>query len=143
MLDAVLPAAHGEHMRDGAGCRTVGVARRKAELDAVISQDRVDRVGNGRDQSDEEARCRDPVGAPDQLHEGEFAGPINGDEQMELALGGLNLGDVDREKADRTGLEPLLRLLVALDLRQPADAMALKAAIAGMTASGSGSSPSA
>lgn len=30
MLDAILPAAHREHMRDVAGCRTVGVARRQS-----------------------------------------------------------------------------------------------------------------
>jgi hypothetical protein len=64
-----------------------------------------------------------------QLHEGEFPFPINGHEQVELALGGLNLGDVDMEEADRVGLEPLLQLLVALDLRQSTDAVTLKASM--------------
>lgn len=54
MLDPIVPTAHREHMRDVAGCRTVGVARRKAELDAVIGQDRVNLVGNGGDQGDKE-----------------------------------------------------------------------------------------
>lgn len=35
-------------------------------------------------------------------------------------------GFIHMEKADRVGLEPLLRLLVALDLRQSADAVTLK-----------------
>lgn len=117
MLDAVFPTAHREHMRDVAGCRAVGVARRKAELDAVVGQDRMDLVGNGCDQGDEEARGRHPIGALDQLHEGEFSRPVDGDEQMEFALGGLDLGDIDVEEADRVGLESLLRFLVALDLR--------------------------
>ena len=116
-------------MRDVAGGRAVGVAWPKAELDAVVGQDGVDLVGNGGDQSDEEGRGRHPVGAVDPLHEGELAGPVDGDEQMELALRRLKLGDVDVEEADRIGLELLLRLPVALDRRQPADAMALKAAM--------------
>jgi hypothetical protein len=51
------------------------------------------------------------------LHEGEFARPVNGDEQIEFPLGRLDLGDVNEEEADRIGLEPLLWLLVALDIR--------------------------
>jgi hypothetical protein len=43
----------------------------------------------------------------------------------------LNLCHVDMEEADWMGLEPLRRLLFALDLRQPADAMVLKAAMQG------------
>lgn len=128
MLDAIVAAAHREHMCDVASCRAFGAARRKAELNAVIGQNRVDLVGNGSDQGDEEGPSRHPVGALDQLHEGELARPIDGHEQVELALGGLNLGEVDMEEADRVGLGPFLRLLVALDLRQAADVVPLKAA---------------
>ena len=49
--------------------------------------------------------------------------------QVELAFCGLHFGDVDVEEADRIGLELLLRGLVALDLRQPADPMALQTAM--------------
>ena len=45
---------------------------------------------------------------------------------MQLALLGPHLGDVDVEVADRVGLELLLGRLVAFDLRQPADVVALK-----------------
>ena len=72
---------------------------------------------------------RSPPGLLDQLHDGEFARAINGDIEIELALGGLDLGDIDVEIADRIGLEPLLGGLVALDLRQPRDAVTRQAAM--------------
>ena len=50
MLDPVLPATHIEHVGDEAGGRAAGVSRRKAELDAIVGQHRVDAVGNGLDQ---------------------------------------------------------------------------------------------
>ena len=54
VLDAVLPAAHGEHVGH-VSCRgPVGVARRITELDAVVGQDRMDLVGNSSDQGDQE-----------------------------------------------------------------------------------------
>jgi hypothetical protein len=46
------------------------------------------------------------------MHEGEFAGAIIGDIEVGLALGGLNLGEVDMKTADRIGLEFSLRGLV-------------------------------
>ena len=64
-----------------------------------------------------------------QLCVGKLGGAVDGDEEIELALGGLHLGDVDVEVADRIGLELLANQLVAFDLRQTADPMALQAAI--------------
>jgi hypothetical protein len=52
-----------------------------------------------------------------------------GDIEVKFALGGLNLGDIDMEVADRIGLERLLGRLIAFDLCQAADAMSLKAAV--------------
>ena len=40
-----------------------------------------------------------------QFDEGELRRPIDGDDEIELALSGSNLGEVDRETADRIGLE--------------------------------------
>ena len=48
---------------------------------------------------------------------------------MELAFLGPDLGDVDVEVADRIGLELLLRRLVAFDIGQAADAVALQTAV--------------
>ena len=120
VLDAVLAAAHGEHVCDEAGGGPVGVARREAELDAVVGEHRVDAVRHGLDQGDEEGRRGDAGGALDQLDKGELAGAIDGDEQVELAFRGLRLGDVDVEEADRVALEGLLGRLVAVDGRRSA-----------------------
>src|SRR5271167_2373550 len=46
VLDAIFPAAHVEHVSDIAPSGTVRVSRRESELDAVISQDRMDFVRN-------------------------------------------------------------------------------------------------
>ena len=40
-----------------------------------------------------------------------------------------SLGEINVEEADRIGLEPLLWLLVALDIRQPPDPMPLQTAV--------------
>jgi hypothetical protein len=48
------------------------------------------------------------------LDEGEFAHPIDSDEHVELAFGGLHLGDIDMEEADRIALELGLGSLLAL-----------------------------
>ena len=66
-----------------------------------------------------------------QLNEGELAGATDGDEHVEPAFGGPHLGEIDVKDADRMALEPLLRLLVALDFRKAADAMPLQTAMQG------------
>ena len=118
MFDAILPAAHIEHMRHVSCRRAVRVARRESELDAIVGENGVDLVGDSRDQSFEEGRGRGPSRLLDQLHEGELAGAIDGDIEIELAFGGLDLGDVDMEIADRISLELFLRRLARL--RPPA-----------------------
>ena len=50
VLDAVLAAAHVEHVGHVSGCWAIGVARRKRELDAVVGENGVDFVGDGFDQ---------------------------------------------------------------------------------------------
>ena len=64
-----------------------------------------------------------------QFDEGELRGAVDGDEHVQLALLGPHLGDVDVEVADRIGLELLLRRLVAFDIGQAADAVALQTAV--------------
>src|SRR3712207_6828398 len=66
----------------------------------------------------------DPARGPFvQLGEGELAGPVDGDEQVQLALLGADLGDVEVEVADRVDLEALLSGGTALRLGQPGDAV--------------------
>ena len=57
VLDPVLFAAHVEHVCDEGCGRAVGVARREGELDAIVSEDGVDLVGNRLDQRDEEGEA--------------------------------------------------------------------------------------
>ena len=63
------------------------------------------------------------------MDEGELAGAIYRDVELELAFGSTDLGDIDVKIADRIDLEFLLRFFVADDLRQPADAMSLQSAM--------------
>ena len=64
-----------------------------------------------------------------QLGEGELGCPVHGDEQVELALVGPDLGNIDVEVADGIALERLFGGLVAGDLGQAADAVALQTAV--------------
>ena len=71
------------------------------------------------------------VGLLHQPSEGVLGGAVHSHEEVELALLGADLGDVDVEVADRIGLEGLLGRLVAGDLGQAADAVALQATVQG------------
>jgi hypothetical protein len=66
-----------------------------------------------------------------QFDEGELRGPIDCNDEIELALSGSDLGDVDMEIADRIDLELALGRGFAFDLGQPRDPMALQAAMQG------------
>lgn len=124
MLDAVFVADPIEDVMEG-----VFVACLIGELDAVIGQHRMDRIGDGRDQVAQELGSDHLACFPMQFDKGELAGSVDCHEQTQLAFGGLNLGDVDVEVADRVGFELSLRFLVAGHLRQPADPVALQAAV--------------
>jgi DNA invertase Pin-like site-specific DNA recombinase len=84
----------------------------------------VDPVGHGRDEGGQKGRGGDTVRLVDQLDEGELAGAVDGDEEVELAFRGLYLGGVDVEEPDWIGFEGLLCRLVALDVGQSSDAVA-------------------
>jgi hypothetical protein len=64
-----------------------------------------------------------------QFNEGELRRPIDRDDEIELALSGSDLGDIDMEIADWIGLELALGRSSAFDLRQAGDSMTLKAAM--------------
>jgi len=78
----------------------------------------VDLVGHGLKHVLQELPCGAPVGLLDELGHRELACSVNADEEIELALGGLHLGDVDVEKADRVALELLPFRLVTGHVRQ-------------------------
>ena len=65
------------------------------------------------------------------VHENELRCPVNRHKKVEFSFLAANLGDVDVEATYRIGLELLLSRLVALDLGQPTDAVALETAMQG------------
>ena len=85
---------------------------------AIVGQHGVDLVGHGRDQVAQEVPGNASGGLLVELDEGELRGPVDPNEQIELALLGADLGDVDVKVADRIGLELAPVGLVTLDLRQ-------------------------
>jgi hypothetical protein len=60
-----------------------------------------------------------------QLDKGELTGAVDGHEQVEPALLGMHLGDVDMEEADRVGFEAGALGLVPVRVRQASDPVAL------------------
>jgi hypothetical protein len=124
VIDAVLVADPVKDMVEG--IFMPGVV---GELDAIISEYGVDGVGHGCDQIAQELSRDDLAGLLMQFDEREIARPVDRHEQAQLALGSLHLRDVDVEVADRVGLELALGCFVASDFGQPADTMALEAAV--------------
>ena len=129
MLDAIFATAHGEHVRSEFGGRAICISGWQAKLNAVIGQNGMNFIGHGGNARDEKGRRRDAVCLLFQLDEGKFAGSVDGDEEIQLSLGGLHFGDIDVEEADRVALELLLGWLNAFDVGQPRDAMALQTAM--------------
>ena len=104
----------------------VPVARLLGELDAIVGQDGVNAIGHGFEWVFQELPRCPSISLADELAGCELAGAVDTDEQVELALGGLHLGDVHVEEADRVALEALAFWLVALDVRQTGDAVPLE-----------------
>ena len=76
-----------------------------------------------------------------QFHEGELGGAVpsrafsmpcqamDGDEEVKFAFSRLNLSNINVEVAERVGLELLLRGLVAVNLGEARDVMALQTTV--------------
>ena len=77
----------------------------RGEVGCVVGEDGMDLVRDDGDQAAQEV----PGGAARhllmQLDEGELRRSVDGDDEVELALRGSNLGEVDMKIADRIGLE--------------------------------------
>jgi hypothetical protein len=83
-------------------------AGRISDVRAVIRQNGVDLVWNCVSQIAKEV-CRDPAcRLAVKLNKRELRRPIDGNEEIEPALGSLHFGDVDMEEADWLDLELLL-----------------------------------
>ena len=95
VLDAILAAAHIEHVRHELGSWTVYVTRRERELDAVVGQHGVDFVGDRLDHAHQEGRCGSSAGLGDQLHDCKLTGAIDSHIEVELAFASPDFGDID------------------------------------------------
>jgi hypothetical protein len=125
MLDAICLTDHVEAHLPRICC--VSVARLLGELDAVISQDRVNATWDGLEQMLEEfPRCL-AICFIHELRDCKLAGPVNAYKEIELALHRLNFGDIDMKEADGVTLELLALRLITLDIRQARDTVPLKA----------------
>lgn len=105
------------------------VFRQVGELDAVVGEHGMDTIRNGLDKGSEERSGGSHVCPFDELDHSELRSPVDSNEQVELAFGSSNLGQVDVEEADRIGVELLPLGLVAFHVRQTADAMTLQTAM--------------
>ena len=92
--------------------KRMGVFLAVGELDAVVRQDGMDPVGDRRDQVAQELGGGHLTGLLLQPRESEFAGPVDGNEQVEFSFVSPELCDVDVEVADRIALELLPRWLI-------------------------------
>ena len=90
-------------------------------MGSVVGKDRVDLVRDSLNQPTQEVCGVAPGDRLAEFDKGELRGPVDGDKEIELALGGSNLRDVDMEIADRIGLELPLGRGLAFDLGQPSD----------------------
>lgn len=90
---------------------------------------RVDFVGDSERKGPEEV-AGDAVGRLlVNFDEGELGSSVNRHQKVELAFLGSHLGDIDVEIADRVAFELGALWLVAVNVGQPRDAVALKAAM--------------
>ncbi len=101
----------------------------RGEMHSVFGEDGVDPVRHELDQRVQEV-SRNPLGRLlMDLDEFELRRPVDGDEEVTLALLGANLRDIDMEVADRVRLELLAPGPVAINVGKPGDVVALQAAM--------------
>ena len=111
VLNAIFPAHTFEDVLKG-----IAVSAPVGELDAVICEYRMQFVWHRCDHIAQELRRSHFVGRRMEFSYREFGCPVDGYEEIELALGSLDLGNVDMKVTDRIALEPLLGRLVPLHL---------------------------
>ena len=108
VFDPVLPAAHIEHMPHISSGGALGVSWREGELNAIVSENRVDFVRDGFNQGGQKGGRGHAVCFFSELGEGKFTGPIDCHEQEELSFLRLNLSNINVKIADGVGLNAFL-----------------------------------
>ena len=90
VFDVVFVADAVEDVDEG-----VDVRGAVGELDAIVCEHRMDRVGHGGDKVSEELGGRHFLGFGMKLSIGELGSSIDGNEEIEFSFSGLHFGDVD------------------------------------------------
>mgnify|MGYP004707762297 CR=1 FL=1 len=96
----------------------IAVSELFSKLDPIVGQNGMDPVRNDAQKIFEEFPGRLPISFLDQLCDSEFACPVNGHEEVQLAFSSLNFGDVEMKEPDRVAFEALASGLVSFDVRQ-------------------------
>ncbi len=99
------------------------------KLGAIVGEHGVQFVGDCGDQFAQELSGGAAVGLGLRASEGELRGSVNGHKQIELAFSSTQWGDIDVEVAEGVAFEALAGGPVGSRLGQPADAVALQAAV--------------
>lgn len=105
----------------------VPVAWLLSELDAIVRQDRMDAVWHRFQYCCQEFPSGLAVCFVHKPRHGKFAGPVYSNKEIELALSGAQLGDINVEITYWIAFELLSLRLVALHVWQTRDAVSLKA----------------
>ncbi|GBR61292.1 hypothetical protein AA100600_2648 [Gluconobacter thailandicus F149-1 = NBRC 100600] len=98
--------------------RRIAIAGLFSELDAVIGQNGMNPVRDHAQEIFEEFPGRLPIGFFNQLCDCEFAGPVDSNEEVQLAFCGLDLRDIEMKEPDRGASEALASGLVSRHVRQ-------------------------
>lgn len=85
-------------------------------MSAVIGKYGMNFVREGGNEGTQEVGRDAARGLRNELNESELGGPVDGDEEIELAFSGTHLGKIDMEVADGVRFEFALLGLVTLDL---------------------------
>lgn len=114
------PVGFADHVEaHGARPGRIALTGLFSKLDAVIGQNG---MNPGRDHTQEMFEefpgCL-PIGFFDQLCDSEFACSVDGNTEIQLALSGLDFGNIEMKEPDRVAFETLSLELVSLDVRQP------------------------
>ena len=89
------------------------------KLNAIVSQNRVNDIGNSGDEIAHELCGQQLAHFLMKFDKDKLARLVNGDKEIELSLSGLHFGNVDMEIANWIGFELLLGRLVTLHIRKP------------------------
>ncbi|ASC07166.1 hypothetical protein S101468_02965 (plasmid) [Acetobacter pasteurianus subsp. pasteurianus] len=113
------PVGFADHVEaHGTRLGRIAITGLVSELDPIVGQDGVDPVRDDAQEMFEEFPGRLPISFLDQLCDSEFACPVNGNEEVQLAFSGLDFRYVEMKEPDRVAFEALAFGFVPLYVRQ-------------------------